>query len=432
MPARPAACRRPCSTAARARRAPSSARRGAASRRPARTGSAGRGSSRRRPRAPEPRHGRRRGRPPAGNQDPGRALGVGEDLARGVVKRQAAQDPRLRVGVREHAPGRRIHEEQLAGRQAAGAHDLARVERHRARLGRDGDQAIGGDRPRRRSQAVAVEQRADPAAVAEHERARAVPRRDEAGDPPAEGGDGGVRRPAQARRLGHQREQRGLERPAGRDQQLERLVERPRVRHARREEGTGRAEAVGRVPAARGDAGVVAPAADRLAIAAHGVDLAVVGDVPERLGERPHGLRVRGVALVEQGEREVDGRGEVGEQAGEAAAGDEALVDDGLRRRRDHRERRQAGRACRGVGAAAGAGRARARTRGRTRRPAAGPAPGGSRAGRRRPRGRGHRARRAPCARRARPGLRRRARRRRSSAGSRPGPSRGGGRVRRP
>ena len=232
-----------------------------------------------------------------------------------------------------------------------------------------------------------------------------------------------MRRPAQAGRLGHQREQRGLERPAGRDQQLERLVERPRVRHARREEGTGRAEAVGRVPAARGDAGVVAPAADRLAVAAHGVDLAVVGDVPERLGERPHGLRVGGVALVEQGEREVDRRREVGEQAGEAAAGDEALVDDGLRRRRDHRERRQAGRACRRVGAAAGAGERELELGVGRRRPAAGPAPGGSRAGRRRPRGRGHRARRAPCARRARPGLRRRARRRRSSAGSAAGPA---------
>ena len=152
-------------------------------------------------------------------------------------------------------------------------------------------------------------------------------------------------------------EQRGLERPAGRDQQLERLVERPRVRDARREEGTGRAEAVGRVPAARRDARVVAPAADRLAVAADRVDLAVVGDVPERLGERPHGLRVGGVALVEQGERErrraTRGRGTA---SGEAAAGDEALVDDGLRRRRDHRERRQAGRACRRVGAAAGAG----------------------------------------------------------------------------
>ena len=279
-----------------------------------------------------------RGRRGRDDRDRDGGLLVGEHVARRVVEGQPAQHPRLRVGVREHAPGRRVHEEQLAGRQPAGAHDLARRQRHRARLGRDGDDAVDGHGPGRRPEAVAIEQRADAAAVAEHERPGAVPRRHEARDPAPERGHGGMGRAAQPGRLGNEGQQRGLERPARRDQQLEGLVERARVGDAGREQGTGGAEPLGGLPSTRGDAGVVAPAADGLAVAADGVDLAVVGDERERLGQRPHRLGVGRVALVEQRERDVDGLGQVGEQLGQAVAGDEALVDGGARRCRDDRE----------------------------------------------------------------------------------------------
>ncbi len=269
---------------------------------------------------------------------------------------QASEDPRLGVGVREDAPGRRIHEEQLAGRQAAGPHDLAGRERHRARLGGHRDHPVGGQRPGRRPEPVAVEQRADPAAVAEHERAGAVPRRDEPGHAPAERGDRRVRGAAEGGGLGDEREQGALERPAGRDQQLQRLVEGPRVADAGGEQGTGGAEPVGGLATAARDARVVAAAADGLAVPADGVDLAVVRDERERLGERPDGRRVGRVPLVEHRERDVDRRAEVREQLGEPSAGDQALVDDGPRRGGHDGERVHAQRTGTRVGPAAGTG----------------------------------------------------------------------------
>ena len=359
----------------------------------------GGGASRRRPGAAwagsAPRR-RRHGRGGRDDRDPD--LLVGEHVARRVVQRQPAEDPRLRVGVREHAPGRRVHEQQLAGREAAGAHDLARCQRDGAGLGRDGDHAVDGHGPGRRPQPVAIQQRADPAAVAEHERAGSVPRRDEAGDPAPERRDGRMGRAAQAGRLGHQGEQCGLERPAGRDQQLERLVERARVRDTRGEQRTGGAEPVGGLPAAGGDACVVAPSADGLAVAADGVDLAVVGDERERLGERPHRLRVGRIALVEQRERDVDRLGQVGEQLGQAGAGHQALVDGGARRRRDDRERVEAGGSGRPRRRDGARTPGRARTRARSSRRAGAPAPGGCPGARRRPRGRGRRGRPGPGA----------------------------------
>ena len=103
----------------------------------------------------------------------------------------------------------------------------------------------------------------------------------------------GARRSAE--RLGDRRQQRRRQVPAGRREQLERLVERERVGAVRREERAG-GEQLG------GDglrAAVAGPAADLLAVAADGVDLAVVRDRAERLGEAPDRVRVRRVALVE-------------------------------------------------------------------------------------------------------------------------------------
>ena len=190
---RRAACRRPCSTAARGRRGPWCGRRGAAARRRARTGNAAPGSWRR-DRARRPRQSMAR------SPDPDRAVAVGEDLARGVVEGQASEDPRLGVGVRRgrarppdppgaarRAPGGRVRTISPGESGTAPASDATATT------------PVGGQRPGGRPEAVAVEQRADPPAVAEHERAGAVPRRDEPGHPPAERGDGRVRRAAEAR-----------------------------------------------------------------------------------------------------------------------------------------------------------------------------------------------------------------------------------------
>ena len=83
---------------------------------------------------------------------------------------------------------------------------------------------------------------------------------------------------------------------------------------------------------------VAGATADLLAIAADRVDLAVVGDRAERLGESPDRMGVRGVALVEDRVAELDRRAQVRIELGQASAGDEALVDDRAARGRRHRQ----------------------------------------------------------------------------------------------
>ena len=76
--------------------------------------------------------------------------------------------------------------------------------------------------------------------------------------------------------------------------------------------------------------------ADLLAVATDRVDLAVMGDRAERLGEPPDRVRVRRVALVEDRVSEAQRGSQVGIEIRQAATRDEALVDDRPRRgRRD-------------------------------------------------------------------------------------------------
>ena len=192
-------------------------------------------------------------------------------------------------------------------------------------------------RERERTEAVPVDHRPDPAPVAEHERGGAVPRREEPGGPAGERTGQRVAGGSERRRFRDEREERRLEAPAGDREQLERLVERQRVRAVGRDERTGldqptgrRSGAAERIGGAPVDLGAVRP--DR-------VDLAVVGDRPERLGEPPFGMRVRRVALVEDRVADRQPRGEVRIQVREAPAGDQALVDDRSARRRRNGER---------------------------------------------------------------------------------------------
>ena len=121
----------------------------------------------------------------------------------------------------------------------------------------------------------------------------------------------------------------GRQVPAGRRQQLE-APRRATANRSRRAKGAGRREQVARRPRER--RGVARPAADLLAIAADRVDLAVVGDRAERLGEPPDRVGVRRVALVEDRVRDATRRPQVRVEVGQAATDDEALVDDRPRR----------------------------------------------------------------------------------------------------
>ena len=161
-----------------------------------------------------------------------------------------------------------------------------------------------------------------------------------------------------------EREERGVERPAGGDEQLERLVERERVGAVRAEQRPGGQRDERR---SRPETRSRRAAADLLAVAADRVDLAVVGEQPERLGEPPRRVGVRGVALVEQRE------GGIGDRVREIGVGGRQPV---ARRRapcrrrsgwRTRRSRNPAGRPReRSARLAAGRARARSRTRART------------------------------------------------------------------
>ena len=91
----------------------------------------------------------------------------------------------------------------------------------------------------RRPEPVAVDQRADPLAIREHDRGRPVPRREEAGGPAAQRGDVRVRRATQPESLGDRCQQGGGQSPAGRGEELECLVERQRVGAVRGQERPG-------------------------------------------------------------------------------------------------------------------------------------------------------------------------------------------------
>ena len=264
---------------------------------------------------------------------------VDEGRPRRVRTPGATQDLGLRLDVFEDGPAARVDEQDLARTEPAAADRLGRGQRHRAGLRGGHDEAVPGHREGERPQPVAVDQRPDPPAVAEDERRRAVPGGSEAGRPAGERRGQRMTDRAQRGRLRDQREEGRREAPAGRRGELERLVEGQRIRAVRRQQRTGLDQAPGRRAGRPGRVG--GPPADLLAVGPDRVDLAVVGDRPERLGEPPVGPGVRGVALVE--DRVTDDRpgGQVGIQLGQPLAGHQALVDDRAARRRRHRERGQ-------------------------------------------------------------------------------------------
>jgi len=74
-------------------------------------------------------------------------------------------------------------------------------------------------------------------------------------------------------------------------------------------------------------------------VAAQRVDLAVVRDVAVRVRERPRRKRVGAEALVDEGERRLDiGVGQIGKRRPDLIGREHALVDEGLRREAGHVE----------------------------------------------------------------------------------------------
>ena len=224
-----------------------------------------------------------------------------------------------------------VDEEHPAGLQTALADHGGRVEVEDADLGGQHDQAVVGDPVARGAQTVAVEHGADLVTVGEHDARGAVPRLHEAGVELVEGATGVVHLGVVLPGLRDHHQHRVRQRATAHVQQLEHLVEGRGVR------GAGRADRVEPLEVAgdqvRGEQRLAGP--HPVAVAHDGVDLAVVGDEPERVRERParegvgreprvHDRQRRGDALVDQ----------VGEEVVELVGGEHALVGHGPRRQR--------------------------------------------------------------------------------------------------
>ena len=234
-------------------------------------------------------------------------------------------------------PGVGVDDQHLAGAQAVVDDDLRRVEIEHAGLGREHEQPVARDLVAARPQAVAVERRAGLAPVAERDRRRAVPRLEHAG----------VELVERAQVVGHRRRLA----PGGRDQHRERVRRRASGEHEQLE---GRVERGGVAPALvdqREQLGEVVAELRRaqlrlarvhpLRVAAHGVDLAVVRQVVERVREIPRAERVGREARVHERHRGLDlGLAQVGVVRGQLVGAEQALVGQRAARERGDVERR--------------------------------------------------------------------------------------------
>ena len=101
-------------------------------------------------------------------------------IEQGAV-RPAARERVLQLVVADDPPGHRVDEQHAARLEAVVDDHVARVQVEHPGLGGEHQQAVPRQRVARRAQAVAIERRADLAAVGEGDRGRAVPRLEQRG-----------------------------------------------------------------------------------------------------------------------------------------------------------------------------------------------------------------------------------------------------------
>ena len=217
-----------------------------------------------------------------------------------------------------------VDQEHPAGLEPPLADDARRVEVEHADLGGEHDEAVVGDPVAAGTQAVAVEDGTDLGAVGEHHAGGAVPRLHQRGVELVERAALPVHLPVVLPGLRDHHQHRVGQAATAHVQQLQDLVEARGVR------GTRRTDREQPLEVARDQVGVqqCLTGPHPVAVAHHGVDLAVVRDVAERVGQRPARERVGGEARVDDGER---GRhplvGEVGIEGVELGRGQHALVE---------------------------------------------------------------------------------------------------------
>ena len=232
-----------------------------------------------------------------------------------------------------------VDEEDLARMQPLlDAHVLGRDVEH-ARLGRHDDEVVLRHRVARRTQAVAVEHGADHGAIGERDRRRAVPRLHQRRVELVEGPPLGRHALVSGPRLGNHHQDGVRQRAARHDEELEHVVERRRVAAAFADDRQDLLEIVAEELGRHQRFARLHP----VDVAAQRVDLAVVGDVPIRMRQRPRRKRVRAEALVHERERRLDARvAQIREHPVDLIRDQHALVDERPRREADDVERARA------------------------------------------------------------------------------------------
>ncbi len=228
-----------------------------------------------------------------------------------------------------------VDEEHLAGLQAPLLDDLFLGHGQASALRAHDHQVVGGDDVARGAQAVAVERGADLAAVGEGDRRRAVPGLHHCRVVLVEGAARRIHQGVVLPRLGDHHHHRVRDRVAAHHQQLERVVERGRIRLAVVDERPEFFQVLAQDR--RGDRALAR--ADPVDVAAQRVDLAVVADHAERVREVPRREGVGREALVHERERRLDARVlEIEVVLAHLVGEQQSLVADGARRHRRHVE----------------------------------------------------------------------------------------------
>ena len=249
------------------------------------------------------------------------------DRDEGAVREQAVLVARGRplLGVRVAQDGAiaGVDEQHLARPEAAALDDILGSHRHDTGFRGSGHKALARPLPPERPQPVPVQRRPNHVAVAERQRRGAVPRFELGRLISVEVAHRGGHVAAALPRVGHEAHERLRDLPAAAHQELERIVERGRVRSVRPDRSSQlRLE-------------LRLPGAHPCAVGADCVDLSVVRQQPEGLGQTPVRHGVGRVALVENGQPALAGGVlQVEVEVGQLGAGHEALVDDGAARAR--------------------------------------------------------------------------------------------------
>ena len=219
-----------------------------------------------------------------------------------------------------------VDQEHLAGLKTALGHDVfLRDLRQNAGLGGQNDVAVIGELPAAGTEAVAVEQGADLGAVGEDDVGRAIPRLDKRVVVLVEGAHVRIeiRVLLPSRRQHHADGVR--QGAAGEVQQFEALVEGAGIGVARGGDRQQRLEFTEQFAAQAAFTG-----GEPVAVALDGVDLAIVGQQTERLGQRPAREGVGGEAGVDDGDGGLHALVvQILEEVGELHGGEHALVRDG-------------------------------------------------------------------------------------------------------